>query len=59
MLIKVYVNKKHLIFLIYFFIELIKRISKDQYTNIEKNTNNLLIFISHFFKKIQKKKKCK
>ena len=65
MLIKVYVNKKHLIFLIYFFIELIKRISKDQYTNIDKNANNLLIFISHFFsfifylieKKNSKKKK--
>ena len=49
MLIKVYVNKKHLIFLIYFFIELIKRISKTQYTSFPKNANNILIFISHFF----------
>ena len=49
MLIKVHVNKKHLIFLIYFFIELIKRISKTQYTSFPKNANNILIFISHFF----------
>ena len=48
MLINVHLNKKHFIFLIYFFTELIKRIFKSQYATIPKNTNNLLIFISHF-----------
>ena len=48
MLINIHVNKKHFIFLIYFFFELLKRQFKSKYTSIPKNANNLLIFISHF-----------
>ena len=48
MLINIHVNKKHFIFLIYFFFELLKRQFKSKYPSIPKNANNLLIFISHF-----------
>ena len=48
MLVRFQINKNHFIFLIYFFIELLKRINKNEYS-IPKNTNNLLIYISHFF----------